>query len=151
MEILQLTRMAGPPHLPSKWAPSVTCRIQLSKASARYLWRFIKGNSWGLKYPCQHVRKIPKLLCTAYMPWSHQRFPLLPAMKFVGIMLRNRVEAPIANHLRDFAPHLEKYKAVPKRKSVWEDKNQEDYKLFSNFLRQIELFGIFEARSWPEL
>lgn len=125
--------MAGPPNPPNKWAPSVTCRIQLSKATARYLWRCTKGNSWGLKYPRQHVREIPMLLCTAFMPWSHQCFRLVPAMKFVGIMLRSRVEAPIANHLRHFVPHLEKYKAVPKKESVLEDKNQEDYKSFGEF------------------
>ena len=31
---------------------------------------------------------------------------------FVGVMMRSRVEVPITNHLRGFAPNLEKYKVV---------------------------------------
>ena len=41
----------------------------------------------------------------------------------------NRVEAPITNHLRDFASNLQKYKVVQSF-SMQEDKNHEDCNFF---------------------
>jgi hypothetical protein len=44
-----------------------------------------------------------------------------------------RVEAPIIDHLRDYALNLEKYRAV-QFSPVEEDRNQEDCKFFGNFI-----------------
>ena len=49
-----------------------------------------------------------------------------------------KVEAPITGHLRDYVPYLEKYEAV-QNFLMWEDKNQEDCKIFGNFIPWIEL------------
>ena len=46
------------------------------------------------------------------------------------------VEAPTTNHLRDFVPDLEKYEAV-QQNSMWEDRNQEDYKKIGGFISLI--------------
>jgi hypothetical protein len=44
-----------------------------------------------------------------------------------------RVEAPTTDHLRDFAPDLEKYKAV-QFFPLPEDRNQEDCTFFGNII-----------------
>ena len=44
-----------------------------------------------------------------------------------------RVEAPITNHLRNYAPGLKKYKVVQK-KFVQEDETQDDSKLVGKFV-----------------
>jgi hypothetical protein len=44
------------------------------------------------------------------------------------IMLVIRIEASIADRLRDFTPNLENYKAVRFIFHVYEDRDQEDYK-----------------------
>ena len=60
-----------------------------------------------------------------------------------------RAEAPITNHLRDYAPNLEKYKEVPNF-PMYEDRNQEDSNCFGKFILIIEITMNFEAESWPE-
>ena len=47
-----------------------------------------------------------------------------------------KVEAPITNHLRDFAPNLEKYKVLQFFSPV-------------NLLLELKLLSIFEAKTWP--
>ena len=52
----------------------------------------------------------------------------------ITLNVKARVEAPMTDHLRDFAPNLEKYKVV-QFFHVLEDRNKEDCKFcFGNFI-----------------
>ena len=60
-----------------------------------------------------------------------------------------KVEAPITNHLRDFNPSLEKYKAMQK-KIPQEDRNQEDYIFWVILFLEFKSLWNFETKSWHE-
>ena len=53
--------------------------------------------------------------------------------QFRDVEMATGVEAPITNHLRDFIPDLEKYKAV-QNFPLFEDRNHEDCQFFSNLI-----------------
>ena len=70
-------------------------------------------------------------------------------IKLTLVSFLTRVEAPITDHLRDFAPNLEKYKVV-QFFSMYEDRNEEDYRDLVILSFELNLLWIFETKSWPK-
>ena len=59
-----------------------------------------------------------------------------PTLSFKYVLVKlptTRVEATITDHLRDFAPNMEKYKMV-QFFPTWEDRIHDDHNFFGNFI-----------------